>query len=157
MQVMRPGVADKSQLKVIHQDQMVVGEIEDLMRETSCNGFPVVNTSDMFVVGYVTRRDFQMALANARKSYQYVTTNSKVYFSNNVPDFDPTGSSPAPLRLKKIVDLAPMTLSDQTPMEIVIDMFRKLGLRQILITQHGKLQGVITKKDILRFMKEGEF
>ena len=49
-----------------------------------------------------------------------------------------------------------MTLSDQTPMEIVIDMFRKLGLRQILVTRNGRLLGIITKKDILRFMKEGE-
>ena len=105
MQVMRPG-ADKSQLKVIYQDQMVVGELEDIMRETTCNGFPVVvSPTDMFVVGYVTRRDLQLALNNARKSYQYVTTNSKVYFTNNVPDFEPNGSSPAPLMLKKVMDL----------------------------------------------------
>ena len=49
-----------------------------------------------------------------------------------------------------------MTLSDQTPMEIVIDMFRKLGLRQVLITKNGRLLGIITKKDILRFMKDGD-
>jgi chloride channel 3/4/5 len=78
MQVMQPG-ADISQLKVIYQDQMVVGETEDLIRESSCNGFPVVvSGSDMFVVGYVARRDLQVALTDARKSYQYVTTNSKV-------------------------------------------------------------------------------
>ena len=38
----------------------------------------------------------------------------------------------------------------QTPMETVVDMFRKLGLRQTLVTHSGKLLGIITKKDVLR-------
>lgn len=46
-----------------------------------------------------------------------------------------------------------MTVTEQTPMETVIDMFRKLGLRQVLVSKHGCLLGIITKKDILRFMK----
>jgi len=32
---------------------------------------------------------------------------------------------------------APITVTDQTPMETVIDMFRKLGLRQTLVTRNG--------------------
>lgn len=32
---------------------------------------------------------------------------------------------------------SPVTVTDQTPMETVIDMFRKLGLRQILVTSNG--------------------
>ncbi len=42
-----------------------------------------------------------------------------------------------PLLFKRIVDLAPITVTDQTPMETVIDMFRKLGLRQVLVTHNG--------------------
>jgi len=34
---------------------------------------------------------------------------------------------------------APTTVIDQTPMETVIDMFRKLGLRQVLVTQNGSV------------------
>ncbi|VDN45258.1 unnamed protein product [Gongylonema pulchrum] len=49
-----------------------------------------------------------------------------------------------------------MTVTDQTPMETVIDMFRKLGLRQVLVTRNGRLLGIITKKDILHFMKMGD-
>ncbi|EPB65956.1 hypothetical protein ANCCEY_14960, partial [Ancylostoma ceylanicum] len=51
------------------------------------------------------------------------------------------------------VAIAPMTVTDQTPMETVIDMFRKLGLRQVLVTKNGKVLGIITKKDILQFMR----
>ena len=32
---------------------------------------------------------------------------------------------------------APITVTDQTPMETVIDMFRKLGLRQTLVIRNG--------------------
>jgi len=46
-----------------------------------------------------------------------------------------------------------MTITDHTPMETVIDMFRKLGLRQVLVTTNGRLLGIITKKDILHYMK----
>lgn len=44
---------------------------------------------------------------------------------------------PPPLKLKKILDMAPVTVTDQTPMETVVDMFRKLGLRQVLVTHNG--------------------
>ena len=36
------------------------------------------------------------------------------------------------------------------PVEIVVEMFKKLGCRQILTMHHGKLLGIITKKDVLR-------
>ena len=32
---------------------------------------------------------------------------------------------------------APFTITDQTPMEMVVEMFRKLGLRQTLVTHNG--------------------
>lgn len=44
---------------------------------------------------------------------------------------------PPPLKLKMILDMAPITVTDQTPMETVVDMFRKLGLRQTLVTHNG--------------------
>ena len=36
----------------------------------------------------------------------------------------------------------------------VVNMFRKLGLRQTLVTHNGRLLGVITKKDVLRHIKK---
>merc|ERR1711872_1045494 len=38
----------------------------------------------------------------------------------------------------------------------VVDMFRKLGLRQTLVTHNGRLLGIITKKDVLRHIKHME-
>lgn len=52
----------------------------------------------------------------------------------------------------KIVDRAPFTANLQTPVEILAEMFKKLGVRQVLITEHGELLDIITKKDLIRFM-----
>ncbi|CAI5442013.1 unnamed protein product [Caenorhabditis angaria] len=142
----------KNELSVITEDGMTLGDLESLLRQTDFNGFPVViSQNTMHLVGFVTRRDIFLALHTARKTQPYVVTNSTAYFSDNVPDSVPGGA--APLRLRKILDLAPMTVTDQTPMETVIDMFRKLGLRQVLVTRNGKVLGIITKKDILQFMR----
>lgn len=48
-------------------------------------------------------RDIQVALHSARRTQPYVVTNSVVYFSNSVPE--ERGGSPAPLRLRKLIDL----------------------------------------------------
>ncbi|XP_053399925.1 H(+)/Cl(-) exchange transporter 4-like isoform X2 [Mercenaria mercenaria] len=145
--VMRPRRNDPP-LCVITQESMSLEEIETLLKETEHNGFPVVVSVDsQYLVGFVTRRDLQLAIANARKNVEGVVSDSIVYFSNQIPS---NTVGPAPLKLRKILDLAPVTITDQTPMETVVEMFRKLGLRQTLVTVNGRLLGIITKKDVLR-------
>ena len=118
------------------------------------------------MVGFVLRRDLLLAFENARTRLESLPGNSLCVFTQHVPV---VGSGPPPLKLRKIVDLAPITITDQvrdsaagwltnistfyvpqTPMETVVDMFRKLGLRQTLVTHNGRLLGIITKKDVLR-------
>ena len=119
-----------------------------------------------YLVGFVLRRDLLLAFENARTRLESLPGNSLCVFTQHVPV---VGSGPPPLKLRKIVDLAPITITDQvrdsgagrdtnnltfyipqTPMETVVDMFRKLGLRQTLVTHNGRLLGIITKKDVLR-------
>ncbi|KRY11328.1 H(+)/Cl(-) exchange transporter 4 [Trichinella patagoniensis] len=147
--VMRPRPGDLP-LRVISQEGMTVGDIEELLRLTDHNGFPIVVSEDSpNLIGYVTR-------PTARKNQEGIVTDSLVYFSSNAP-VDPEGPGrPVPLRLRKLLDLAPISITDQTPMETVIDIFRKLGLRQLLVTHMGKLLGIVTKKDVLVHIKELE-
>uniref|UniRef100_A0A915PCK5 Chloride channel protein n=1 Tax=Meloidogyne floridensis TaxID=298350 RepID=A0A915PCK5_9BILA len=182
-QVMRPS----NEMRVIEQNGMSVGELETVLRESNCNGFPVVNdVNQMLVVGFCTRMDLGQVLKNARKTMPYITTNSPVYFTSTTTNCDTNNinrninsqqqqpetfdniiivdeqrrrrrkenerveeenseiseqlpGSPAPLYINHIMDVAPMTVADQTPMETVIDMFRKLGLRGTLVTNNGSL------------------
>ncbi|XP_046649586.1 H(+)/Cl(-) exchange transporter 4-like [Daphnia pulicaria] len=139
-------------LTVLTQDTTSLEGVEMLLKETDHNGFPVVvSRESQFLVGFVLRRDLSLAVANAKRTMEGLRDDSLVLFTPNIPS--PWHGSP-PLKLRRILDLAPITVTDHTPMETVIDMFRKLGLRQVLVTHNGRLLGIITKKDVLRHMKQ---
>lgn len=72
---------------------------------------------------------------NARQRQDGVVSNSIVYFTEDPPELPP--NSPHPLKLRRILNLSPFTVTDHTPMETVVDIFRKLGLRQCLVTRSG--------------------
>ncbi|KAJ8297781.1 hypothetical protein KUTeg_024312 [Tegillarca granosa] len=144
--VMRPRRNDPP-LCVITQDSTTA-----ILRDTDHNGFPVViSRESQYLVGFVLRRDLNLAVANARKNQEGIVSNSVVFFTSHVPS---NPNDPAPLKLRKILDMAPITITDQTPMETVVEMFRKLGLRQTLVTHNGRLLGIITKKDVLRHVAQ---
>lgn len=139
-------------LAVVTQDSMTVEETEILLQETDHNGFPVVVSQEsQYLVGFILRKDLKLAIDNSKKTNEGISSASKVLFTDSVPS---PWSGPPPLKLKKLLDLAPITITDETPMETVIDMFRKLGLRQVLVTHNGRLLGIITKKDVLRHIKQ---
>ncbi|KCV67646.1 hypothetical protein H696_05933 [Fonticula alba] len=49
---------------------------------------------------------------------------------------------------------SPVIVSDSHPMLSVIDMFRQLGIRVVLVQREGSLVGIISKKDVVRHMLE---
>ncbi|KAA0196732.1 Chloride channel protein, partial [Fasciolopsis buskii] len=93
---------------------------------------------------FTSDRDRQLDLS--------ITDDSPVYFADYSHDFQSENKGLTPVGLKNIVDLSPTTVTDQTPMETVLDFFRKLGLRQLLVTHNGCLLGILTKKDVLRHL-----
>uniref|UniRef100_A0AAY4BJT9 Chloride channel protein n=1 Tax=Denticeps clupeoides TaxID=299321 RepID=A0AAY4BJT9_9TELE len=151
-EVMRPRRSDPP-LAVLTQDDLTVEELQTIISETSYNGFPViVSKESQRLVGFALRRDITIAIENARRKQEGIMLNSRVYFTQHAPTLP--ADSPRPLKLRSILDMSPFTVTDHTPMEIVVDIFRKLGLRQCLVTHNGRLLGIITKKDILRHMAQ---
>uniref|UniRef100_A0A8C5FF39 Chloride channel protein n=1 Tax=Gadus morhua TaxID=8049 RepID=A0A8C5FF39_GADMO len=151
-EVMRPRRSDPP-LAVLTQDDLSVEELQAVISETSYNGFPViVSKESQRLVGFALRRDITIAIENARRKQEGIVLASRVYFTQHAPTLP--ADSPRPLKLRSILDMSPFTVTDHTPMEIVVDIFRKLGLRQCLVTHNGRLLGIITKKDILRHMAQ---
>ncbi|THD20457.1 Chloride channel protein [Fasciola hepatica] len=150
--VMQPSDPD-SPLFVITRDGMTVADLETLLNTSDVKGFPVVvSQQSPYLVGWVTRRDLRWALDRDRQLDLSITDDSPVYFTDYSHDFQSENSGLTPVGLKNIVDLSPTTVTDQTPMETVLDFFRKLGLRQLLVTHNGCLLGILTKKDVLRHL-----
>jgi len=140
-------------------------EIENLLKETTHALYPVVVTRDQpYIVGQVQRRDLQVFLRSQRmqrfrlsSSFIQFTSPSEATNSDNESDNQPEQrltSNAEVIRVGNLLDQAPFIVTDQTPMETVIDLFRKLGLRQAFVTRNGRLRGIITKKDILRHIQQ---
>lgn len=144
---------------MITQDSMTVDDVQLLLKETEHNGYPVVVSKEsQYLVGFVLRRDLNLAFGkivfifffclikilrfffvfdfteNAKRMIDGMSGQSALIFTSISPV---QTLGPPPLKLKKILDMAPVTVTDQTPMETVVDMFRKLGLRQVLVTHNG--------------------
>ena len=60
------------------------------------------------------RRDLLLAFENARSRLESLPGNSLCVFTQHIPV---VGSGPPPLKLRKIVDLAPITITDQVKRE----------------------------------------
>ncbi|XP_078403169.1 H(+)/Cl(-) exchange transporter 5 isoform X2 [Cetorhinus maximus] len=152
MDVMRPRRNDPP-LTSLTQDGMKVEDVETIINETTYSGFPViVSKESQRLVGFVLRRDLIISIENGRKRQDGIVSTSFIYFTEHSPVQPP--NSPAALKLRSVLDLSPFTVTDHTPMEIVVDIFRKLGLRQCLVTHNGRLLGIITKKDILKHIAQ---
>ncbi|XP_065182931.1 H(+)/Cl(-) exchange transporter 5-like [Sycon ciliatum] len=150
--VMRPR-RNEAPLTTISICGTTVGCIKNLLNTTVYKGFPVVvDNESQLLEGYINRQEVSVALDRALKSYG-VTENSLVYFSARPPRNLDTNRDQQ-VGLAHILDASPFQVTEQTPMETVVEMFRKIGLRQALVVRNGRLLGIITKKDVLKHVDQ---
>jgi len=69
--------------------------------------------------------------------------------------FDTPGPSSAsasmPADFSRFIDTTPVTAHPRLPLETVMEIFRKIGPRVILVEHHGRLAGLVTVKDCLKY------
>ena len=80
----------------------------------------MISRESQYLVGFVLRRDLLLAFENARSRLESLPGNSLCVFTQHIPV---VGSGPPPLKLRKIVDLAPITITDQVENNIFIIFF----------------------------------
>ncbi|CAK7236526.1 glycerol ethanol, ferric requiring protein [Sporothrix bragantina] len=68
----------------------------------------------------------------------------------------PPSSSSTAVDFSRYVDRTPVTVHPRLPLETVMELFRKIGPRVILIEHHGKLTGLVTVKDCLKYQFKAE-
>ena len=147
---------DNLPLACIIQDGMTIAQIDSLVRHHPHSVYPVIISKDFpCIVGQVQRRDLLAVLKSRKMQLTYTQTkpllNRKVSVVSMSNLLNKTGQPSSLgirraslalqaskiLQLHKLVDRAPILVTDQTPMEAVVDMFRKLGCRQIFVTKNG--------------------
>ncbi|KAK4465224.1 putative chloride channel protein [Cladorrhinum samala] len=76
--------------------------------------------------------------------------------SSSAEPLDYLSSTSATVDFTPYVDLTPLSVHPRLPLETVMELFRKIGPRVILIEYHGTLMGLVTVKDCLKYQFKAE-
>ncbi|KAI0387370.1 chloride channel protein [Hypomontagnella monticulosa] len=149
---------------------MTLRSVEDLLKQPKYQGFPIVeNLTSRVLVGYIGRTELRYAIDRIRRE-RAITLNpeAKCNFSppavNTVTPITPTvtisnaeyTSASASVDFSRYVDATPVTVHPRLPLETAMEVFRKIGPRVILIEHHGRLEGLVTVKDCLKYQFKAE-
>ncbi|KAK4574805.1 glycerol ethanol, ferric requiring protein [Recurvomyces mirabilis] len=148
---------------------MTIRDVERVLRETKFQGFPIVDSAEtQILLGYIGRTELRYALDRAKKE-QLVRPNAKCFFSP--PEGPRTATTPsaalpavsfddmidtARVDFSRFVDPTPLAVHPRLPLETVMELFKKLGPRVILVEYRGRLTGLVTVKDCLKFQLRAE-
>jgi chloride channel 3/4/5 len=160
-----------SELKALPIAGLDIRDMERLLDDTTFSGYPVVeDTQSMMLVGYAGRTELRYALDRARRD-QMATPRTKCFFTPVAGNIPITPSTPNPavhvdylsastgqsgVDLSKFVDSTPITVHPHLALETVMELFKKLGPRVILVEYRGRLTGLITVKDCLKYQFQAE-
>lgn len=143
------------ELSVLPEAGHTIGDLKGILSSRHYTGFPIVNNmEEKLLRGYITRAELRVALDRALNTLNLPPT-TPCYFTDIPPASRNVGGNGA-LDLTPWMDSAPLTVVEHTPLNIVYDLFKKLGLRVCLVVQQGRLVGIISKKDILRHLPKSK-
>ncbi|KIV93498.1 hypothetical protein PV10_04709 [Exophiala mesophila] len=146
---------------------MEIKAIQKLLSDTSYSGFPVVEDRESKVLlGYIGRTELQYAIDRAKKQGN-LSSDAKCTFVTSSEDEEDTGAPLSPAvtfdamaiqnaDFSSFVDRTPITVHPRLPLETAMELFKKMGPRVILVDHHGRLEGLVTIKDCLKFQFKAE-
>ncbi|CAN8097195.1 unnamed protein product [Discula destructiva] len=118
-----------------------IASLTALLASSPYRGFPVVGTdTPALLLGYISRAELSY---NLRTAAQTLPPETEAFFAHQ-PLADPRTT----LDLRPWMDQTPITLPSLSSVHLAISYFQKLGLRYVLFSDRGVLQGLLTKKDV---------
>ncbi|KAK1909841.1 hypothetical protein P3342_008013 [Pyrenophora teres f. teres] len=143
---------------------MQLRQMERLMTENQYQGYPIVeDMHSKTLVGYVGRTELRYAIDRA-KMEQQAPAHAKCSFApsfssptlahqspNTTFDSISTTSTQTSLDFTRYIDPTPLSVHPRLPLETVMELFKKMGPRVILIEYRGRLTGLVTIKDCLKY------
>ena len=89
--------------------------------------------------------------AGSADATQTLSPDSPVVLSDNIPV-----DEPGILDLSSLVMTGVIQVSPTSSVQQILILFKSLGSRQIMVTSKSKFVGMITKKDLVDFMRKIE-
>ncbi|EUC66982.1 voltage-gated chloride channel protein, partial [Rhizoctonia solani AG-3 Rhs1AP] len=153
----------QKELHTMSVTNMTLHEVEEKLEHTSVQGFPIVSTDPQrILMGYIGRTELRYAKLEEREKFiQIATDTDAVREQAGVEEDDHAGITPLAASTDTMhfgpwVNQTPLCVAPQLPLEIVMDLFKRMGPRVILVEYQGSLAGLITVKDVLRVMVSSE-
>ncbi|KAJ2917751.1 hypothetical protein MD484_g2651, partial [Candolleomyces efflorescens] len=157
----------KKELHTLTETGMGVKDIETILSNTDVKGFPIVSADGaLTLVGYIDRSELRYVIERARKTRGRISNLPCLFTTHGNDDLD-LSRAPAlegdeehyfapttagELQFTPWVNKTPMTAAPELPLEIVMQIFKRMGPRVILVEQRGVLCGLVTIKDVLRYI-----
>ncbi|KFA49563.1 hypothetical protein S40293_02814 [Stachybotrys chartarum IBT 40293] len=141
---------------------LTFSEVERLSTDDKYQGFPIIEDNDSrLLVGYIGRTELRYAIDRIRRE-RGVSPEAKCVFTppstlNSTTPLTATATintdsmATTSIDFSRYMDASPVTVHPRLPLETVMEVFRKVGPRVILIEYHGKLTGLVTVKDCLKY------
>ena len=125
-----------------------ISSLHEFLLAQPYRGFPVVSdTTNNTLLGYISRTELEYSLKVAGLEPRKLPNDTEVFFIHQA-DANPQTT----LDLRPWMDQTPITLNRKSSLQLVVNIFSKLGLRYVLFTDRGALQGLLTKKDVWYIM-----
>ncbi|KAK2059894.1 voltage gated chloride channel [Colletotrichum caudatum] len=147
---------------------MPFSELEKLLKEDTYQGFPIVeDATSKILIGYIGRTELRYAINRVRRE-RPIDPQARCTFSpptaalNLATPLTPTvtvnfdSMSSISVDFSRYIDTTPVTAHPRLPLETVMELFRKIGPRVVLVEYHGRLSGLVTVKDCLKYQFTAE-
>lgn len=141
-------------------------DVEKIMAENQYQGYPIVeDQSSKVLIGYIGRTELKYAMDRAKRDH-VASPRAKCHFVPPITLAPTTPRLEAPgvsfdtmsatadsmsIDFSKFIDPTPLAVHPQLALETVMELFKKMGPRVILVDHRGKLVGLVTVKDCLKY------
>lgn len=122
-------------------------KLESLERRGLMDGGLVLVQGDMVLQGYIAQQELEYGL---REIGQAFPEDAEARLLGHPTAID----EEAEFDLSNFVDRTPVTISSKAPMELAVELFTKVGIRYLCLTEEGtgKLVGFVIKKRVVRWL-----
>jgi len=145
---------------------LTLADVERILTENKFQGYPIVDdTESNTLLGYIGRTELRYAIDRTKRD-NLVSERAKCFFTPPTARSATTPSLSAPsvtfdtmaatagqlsIDFSRFIDPTPLTVHPRLPLETVMELFKKMGPRVVVCEYRGKLAGLVTVKDCLKY------